>query len=600
MAELRSTADHNIPNSGNVQQQQGTRKPHRPGRTITCYYCGLVLHEKHLQAHMQQCHLVLEGCPNKCGVTVERHEMQHHLDNECMNKRWPTSGTQTTAVQQPTTNIPPTPNIHQPTTNLPPIPNIQQPTTNIPPTPNIQQLTTNFPPTPNIPQNVDLTSILQQRESQHISQVNGMPEEWNDKVIAALMVIKKALLKEENERCRAEAEWKLELKKLNQRVQVAENTTHNTTAPQVNTAQFHELREEVLLLKEALIEERHQRHSIEQQLAYEAEKSSIWYQQLDDLKIAVQTQNDTFETWKMRHEEEINRLLQEVVQERQLRIRAETELKMEAAKLEDLCCTLEQWRDEEKNKHSNLEAQHRDREIGWKGQIEKQQGEFDNLREVVAKCRDEVDEFREFLSSENIMISGLWAEQLAEVRSINEKIQSLNETSEAKTKKIAQLKQRVNECDEAITKQVRGSSILSFGHIVWKISDFETKMADAKENNTILHSPVFYSSQHGYKLRVEVRLNGLGQWTGRHMTASLQVLEGEWDALLQWPFNQRVTLTLRDQSKAPDKVNNLVKNLVEGREKEDPAGLHVFIPHTALQQHNYVVNNVMFLEVTVA
>jgi hypothetical protein len=39
------------------------------------------------------------------------------------------------------------------------------------------------------------------------------------------------------------------------------------------------------------------------------------------------------------------------------------------------------------------------------------------------------------------------------------------------------------------------------------------------------------------------------------MTASLQVLEGEWDPLLQWPFNQRVTLTLRDQTTPLDKVD---------------------------------------------
>jgi hypothetical protein len=46
-------------------------------------------------------------------------------------------------------------------------------------------------------------------------------------------------------------------------------------------------------------------------------------------------------------------------------------------------------------------------------------------------------------------------------------------------------------------------------------------------------------------------------------------------------------------------VNNLVKNLVAGQQKEDPAGLHVFIPHTVLQQHNYVLNTIMFLEVAV-
>ena len=39
---------------------------------------------------MTQCNLVLEGCPNKCGVTIERQEMQKHLENECMNLRRPT------------------------------------------------------------------------------------------------------------------------------------------------------------------------------------------------------------------------------------------------------------------------------------------------------------------------------------------------------------------------------------------------------------------------------------------------------------------------------------------------------------------------------
>jgi len=48
--------------------------------------------------------------------------------------------------------------------------------------------------------------------------------------------------------------------------------------------------------------------------------------------------------------------------------------------------------------------------------------------------------------------------------------------------------------------------LLLTGHIVWRISDFEAKMNDAKENDTVLHSPVFYSLQYGYKLRVNICL----------------------------------------------------------------------------------------------
>jgi len=40
--------DNRNMNIGSLQKQQGI-KPHRPGRTITCYYCGLVLREQHLQ-----------------------------------------------------------------------------------------------------------------------------------------------------------------------------------------------------------------------------------------------------------------------------------------------------------------------------------------------------------------------------------------------------------------------------------------------------------------------------------------------------------------------------------------------------------------------
>jgi len=53
---------------------------------------------------MKQCTLVVEGCPNKCGSTIERREMQNHLDNECLNKRKSTSNLQLTNHSKPATN----------------------------------------------------------------------------------------------------------------------------------------------------------------------------------------------------------------------------------------------------------------------------------------------------------------------------------------------------------------------------------------------------------------------------------------------------------------------------------------------------------------
>jgi hypothetical protein len=53
---------------------------------------------------MKECTLVVEGCPNKCGSTIERREMQNHLDNVCMNRRKPTNNLQLTNHSQPATN----------------------------------------------------------------------------------------------------------------------------------------------------------------------------------------------------------------------------------------------------------------------------------------------------------------------------------------------------------------------------------------------------------------------------------------------------------------------------------------------------------------
>jgi hypothetical protein len=231
----------------------------------------------------------------------------------------------------------------------------------------------------------------------------------------------------------------------------------------MSVAQFHELREEVSFLRETLKEERKDRHLIEQQLAYETEKSNILNKELDDFKVGLQKHRNEIEKCRAEHREEVKRMLQEVVQERQHSLCAETELKLEAAKLEDLCCTLEKWRDEDRSERYWLEQHHAEREVGWKGQVEEQKGEVEKLKKFVDKyCRD-VEEFREFLSRENVMISGIWADQLAEVHNISDRIDVLNKELDVKSKEIAQMKQCINESEEAIVRQSRGSNTLAVG-----------------------------------------------------------------------------------------------------------------------------------------
>ncbi|XP_047136091.1 TNF receptor-associated factor 4 isoform X2 [Hydra vulgaris] len=65
-------------------------------------------------------------------------------------------------------------------------------------------------------------------------------------------------------------------------------------------------------------------------------------------------------------------------------------------------------------------------------------------------------------------------------------------------------------------------------------------------------STPFYSAPFGYKLSMQIYLNGLGKYRGTNILLFLNIIKGEYDSLLEWPFTKMVKLSLLDQSEARD------------------------------------------------
>ncbi|KAM8872716.1 TNF receptor-associated factor 2 isoform 1-T2 [Synchiropus picturatus] len=87
------------------------------------------------------------------------------------------------------------------------------------------------------------------------------------------------------------------------------------------------------------------------------------------------------------------------------------------------------------------------------------------------------------------------------------------------------------------------------GVFVWKITDFSRRRQDAVGGRTpAMFSPAFYSSKYGYKMCLRLYLNGDGTGRGTHLSLFFVVMRGKFDALLKWPFSQKVTLMLLDQN----------------------------------------------------
>ncbi len=87
------------------------------------------------------------------------------------------------------------------------------------------------------------------------------------------------------------------------------------------------------------------------------------------------------------------------------------------------------------------------------------------------------------------------------------------------------------------------------GILLWKIDEFDRRRREAVDGVTLsLYSTPFYTSPNGYKMCTRVYLNGDGMGKGSHLSFSFFIMRGPFDALLQWPFKQKVTLSLINQN----------------------------------------------------
>ena len=125
---------------------------------------------------------------------------------------------------------------------------------------------------------------------------------------------------------------------------------------------------------------------------------------------------------------------------------------------------------------------------------------------------------------------------------------------------VDQLYSKISELDTTVTQCITNSMDtdmrLQFverasydGTMLWRIDNFSQHRQEAVEGSTLsLYSVPFYTSKQGYKMCARVYLNGDGLGKGTHLSLFFVVMRGPYDALLPWPFEQKVTLVLLNQT----------------------------------------------------
>ncbi|XP_061204365.1 TNF receptor-associated factor 5 isoform X3 [Neopsephotus bourkii] len=147
------------------------------------------------------------------------------------------------------------------------------------------------------------------------------------------------------------------------------------------------------------------------------------------------------------------------------------------------------------------------------------------------------------------------------------------------------------------------------GKLIWKITDYKTKKKEAVEGRVLsIFSQPFYTSRCGYRLCARAYLNGDGSGKGTHVSLYFVVMRGEFDSLLLWPFKQKVTLMLLDQSGKKNHIVEVFRADPNSSSFKRPdgemniaSGCPRFVPHAVLEntKNTYIRDDTLFLKVVV-
>uniref|UniRef100_H2YBL8 MATH domain-containing protein n=1 Tax=Ciona savignyi TaxID=51511 RepID=H2YBL8_CIOSA len=164
----------------------------------------------------------------------------------------------------------------------------------------------------------------------------------------------------------------------------------------------------------------------------------------------------------------------------------------------------------------------------------------------------------------------------------------------------------VKIADVDLRNQVLESTNYS-GVMVWKIQNYSRRKRESVSGRTLsLYSQPFYTSRYGYKMCARIYLNGDGMGKGTHMSLFFVVMKGEYDALLPWPFRQKVTLMLLYQGMDRRHLSDTFKPDPTSSSFKKPAsdmniasGCPLFVAHNVIEGSFYVKEDTIFLRIHV-
>jgi len=177
--------------------------------------------------------------------------------------------------------------------------------------------------------------------------------------------------------------------------------------------------------------------------------------------------------------------------------------------------------------------------------------------------------------------------------------------------KLTNTEAKLNETNEKLEATQKVVEKLGTRIFIWKINDFKIQMGEGFVARSIDSVP-FYTgkteSNYGYKLKAHI-CHKTFDWLNRSLTLCIVLMKGEYDAILPWPFKNKLKITLIDQQEDLIERENIVTVLIPENnqdafakpvKEENSPCVCCRIPQKTLYSRRYLVDDTLFLQFEVS
>ena len=269
-----------------------------------------------------------------------------------------------------------------------------------------------------------------------------------------------------------------------------------------------------------------------------------------------------------------------------------------------------------KLKQSNITLKHSNDEKDIKiQQLEKQINEIKEQSVALAKALDdmssnlkivsetaqvlkkEVEILKDGPSQPQIAVLGAGGKLKRDIEELKSKVSGMNDRNQDLSKLVADIDLKI---------QLQENKTLN-GELIWKIDKVDFRMTQARSGKVVaLHSAPCYTKQYEYKYCTRLYLQGDGMGRSTHVSLFFVVMKSEYDQLLTWPMQKRITFELINHvNNAESVIESFVSNPRSSSFQRPTnnmnlaSGCPMFIALENFLSGGFIVDNCVYIKTTV-